>query len=187
MCPQKPKELVMDTPSTGTTSMDTPSTGTTGTGERGTGPHSTGTQRPEAAGPDLRRLDHPRSLLAFRRVKLLAGCYLGLSVLTLGAIIALRHHPAAVNSAVWTRGSIVAASAVLMIVLVARAARGASRAYLRLRIISVILVAAVAVIVALPGIFPLWMKLEQGACGLVLIGVAALVNGRHLRAVFAGR
>jgi hypothetical protein len=31
------------------------------------------------------------------------------------------------------------------------------------------------------------MKLEQGACGLLLLGVVALVNGRQLRSFFAGR
>ncbi|MFI0151218.1 hypothetical protein [Streptomyces lydicus] len=44
---------------------------------------------------------------------------------------------------------------------------------------------AIAVILAVPGAFPLWLKIEQGVCGLVLLGVAALVNGKHLRAVSA--
>jgi hypothetical protein len=38
---------------------------------------------------------------------------------------------------------------------------------------------------AIPGDFPLWMKLEQGVCGLLLLGVVATVNGKHLRSVFA--
>jgi hypothetical protein len=28
------------------------------------------------------------------------------------------------------------------------------------------------------------MKLEQGVCGFVLIAVAAVANGRHLRSLF---
>jgi len=45
---------------------------------------------------------------------------------------------------------------------------------------------AIVVIIALPGTFPLWMKFEQGVCGLLLLGVALIVNGKHLRSVFTG-
>ena len=47
--------------------------------------------------------------------------------------------------------------------------------------------AAIAVIIALPGTFPLWMKAEQGACGLLLTGVVAIVNGKHARSLFAAK
>jgi hypothetical protein len=132
-------------------------------------------------------LDHPRSRAAFRSVKLLVGCYIGISVLTLVAIIVLRHNTAAVNAAVWIRASIVVASALLMITFVARAARGSGRAFLRLRLVSAIMVVAIAVIIALPGTFPLWMKIEQGICGLILIRVVMVVNGKHLRSLFAAK
>jgi hypothetical protein len=46
---------------------------------------------------------------------------------------------------------------------------------------------AIVVIIAIPGSFPLWMKIEQGACGLVLLGVVAIVNGKQLRAWSAVR
>jgi hypothetical protein len=127
---------------------------------------------------------HPRTRTAFRSLKLLVGGYLTLSVLTLVAIASLRNDAAAVNSAVWTRGTIVVISALLTFAFTIRAARGSRRAYLRLRIVSAVMVVAIAVIVALPGTFPLWMKLEQAVCGLVLIAVAAVANGRHLRSVF---
>lgn len=129
-------------------------------------------------------LRHPRTRTAFRSLKLLVGGYLALSVLTLVAIASLRNDAAAVNSAVWTRGTIVVISALLTFAFTVRAARGSRRAYLRLRIISAVMVVAIAVIVALPGTFPLWMKLEQAVCGLVLIAVAAVANGRHLRSLF---
>lgn len=54
-----------------------------------------------------------------------------------------------------------------------------------MRIVSGVMVGAIAVIIALPGSFPLWLKLEQGVCGLLLLGVVALVNGRRLRSLFA--
>jgi hypothetical protein len=131
------------------------------------------------------RVGDPRTRTAFRPIKLLVGGYLATSVLTLVAIVLLRHHPSEVNPAVWTRAVIVAASALLSFSLAVRAANGARRAFLRLRIISAVMVVAIAVIIVLPGTFPLWLKIEQGVCGLLLIGVALLVNGSRLRARFA--
>jgi len=64
-------------------------------------------------------------------------------------------------------------------------ARGSSRGHLRLRLVSAIMLVAIAVIIALPGTFPLWMKSEQGVCGLLLLGVVVVVNGKHLRSTFA--
>lgn len=108
-------------------------------------------------------------------------------MLTLVVIVVLRNHAAVVNSAVWTHGIIVAVSALLLFTFTARAAGGSRRAYLRLRIASAVMVVAIAVIIALPGTFPLWTKIEQGVCGLLLIGVVAIVNGRHPRSLFAAK
>lgn len=49
----------------------------------------------------------------FRIIRLLVGCHLAVSVVTPGIIVALRDHSAEVNSAVWTRGVIVVAGALL--------------------------------------------------------------------------
>jgi hypothetical protein len=131
-------------------------------------------------------VQHPRSAAALRSVQLLVIAYLALSVLTLAAIIALRNDAAAVNDAVWTRGTIVVASALLTFAFARRAARGSKKGFLRLRIVSAVMLVAIVVIIALPGTFPLWMKFEQGVCGLLLLGVALILNGKHLRSVFTG-
>lgn len=122
---------------------------------------------------------------AFRAAKLLAGGYLLLSVLTLAAIVLLRDDSSAVNAAVWIRGTIVAVSALLTYLFAVRAARGSRRAYLRLRIVSAVMVVAIVVIVALPGTFPLWLKIEQSVCGVLLLCLVAIVNGRRARSAFA--
>ncbi|WP_432834550.1 hypothetical protein [Dactylosporangium sp. CA-092794] len=109
-----------------------------------------------------------------RTPRLLAAGYLVLSLATLAVIVALRHHPGVVTDAVWVRATIVAASAVVTNVL---AARGQAR---RLRIFAIVMVIAITVIVAIPGLFPLWLKLEQVACGLLLLGVV-LTLPRKLR------
>jgi hypothetical protein len=129
--------------------------------------------------------DHARSHAALRTVTALVGSYLGISVLTLVAIILFRNDPAIVNIAVWIRGTIVVASAALMFVFARRASGGAPRGFLRVRLISAIMLVAIVVIIALPGTFPLWMKLEQAVCGLLLLIVVILVNGRRLRSFFA--
>ncbi|WP_327297841.1 hypothetical protein [Streptomyces sp. NBC_01197] len=132
--------------------------------------------------PSSRSLEQPRTKETFRRIKLLVGTYLGLSVLTLLAVVLLRNDHAAVNSAVWIRGSIVAVSSVLLYAFAVRAARGARGAWRRLTVISSVMVAVIVVIVALPGGFPEWMKIEQGVCGLLLIGVVGYAT--TLRSVF---
>ena len=129
-------------------------------------------------------VEHPRSAAALRSVQLLVAGYLAISLLTLIAIIALRNHTSMVNDAVWTRGTIVVGSAVLTFLFARSAARGSRRGYLRLRIVSAVMLVAIVVIISLPGVFPLWMKGEQAVCGLLLLGVALLVNGKHLRSVF---
>jgi hypothetical protein len=131
--------------------------------------------------------DHAPAAAIFRKVKLLVGGYLGISTVALLVIVVLRPHPAEVNSAVWSHGIAVAASALVACAIAVRAANGSRRAYRRLRITSVVVVAAIAVIIALPGGFPMWMKAEQGVAGLFMIGVAVLLNGRQLRSLFAAR
>jgi hypothetical protein len=99
----------------------------------------------------------------------------------------LRNNTAIVTPAVWVRGTIVVASALLTTSFAAQMARGSSAGYLRLRLVSAIMLVAIVVIIALPGTFPLWMKIEQGVCGLLLLGVVVVVNSKHLRSVFATR
>ena len=53
----------------------------------------------------------PNTVTEFRFIRLLALGYLGISVLSIVATVVLRNHAAEVNSAVWTRGVVVALSA----------------------------------------------------------------------------
>jgi len=130
-------------------------------------------------------LTHPRTTEAFRTIRRLLLAYLGVSVAALVAIVAMRNDAAEVNPAVWTRATIVVVTAVLMLLFAARAAAGSRSAYRRVRIISIVTVVAIAVIVAAPGTFPAWLKLEQAGCGLIMAGVAVVANRPRLRALFA--
>ena len=120
-----------------------------------------------------------------RTVLLLAGGYAALSVLTLVAIVLFRNDHAMVTAAVWVRATIVVASSLLTFAFARSAARGNRRGFLRLRIVSAVMLVAVAVIVVLPGLFPLWLRIEQAVCGLLLLGITVLAARRATRAHFA--
>ncbi|MGW2005789.1 hypothetical protein [Streptomyces nigrescens] len=139
------------------------------------------------AGVSDEPLSHPRIRQAFRSTTLLVGCYAGLSVLTLIAVVLLRHHPGIVTEAVWGRATVVVATSLLMASFAARTVRGDRRSYLRLRLASGVMVVVIAVIIALPGTFPLWLKMEQGLCGVLLTGVVVIVNGKRMRSAFASK
>jgi hypothetical protein len=81
---------------------------------------------------------------------------------------------------------LVTASAAVTFAVAGRAARGSRRAFLRLRIIATVMLVAIAAIIAVPGDFPVWLKIEQGVCGLLLLGVAVHVHRGPLRAAFGG-
>lgn len=108
----------------------------------------------------------------------LIGGYAAVSVLTVVTVILFRHDTAMVTSGVWVRGSIVAAASLLTLLIAVRADRGDRRMLLRLRIVTAITLVAIVVIVALPGAFPVWFRLEQAICGLLLLPAVILINRR---------
>jgi len=134
------------------------------------------TQTSPAQAPGRQRI-----IPAFRAVRWLVGGYLVLSTLTVAAIIALSViAPDLVNPQAWVRGIIVAATSVLTSVFASRAAKGSQRALLRLRIaVAVILIAVGAVLFFLS--LPLWMIIEQGACGALLLATAIIIFGKGRR------
>ena len=121
----------------------------------------------------------------FRVIKGLLLGYLGIGIAALVAVILLRNHPAEVNGPAWVRSIVVVATALILLSAATLASRGSRGAFLRLRIISIVTTVAIVVIVVLPGTFPVWLKVEQSVCGVLMLGVALLANGRTARARFA--
>ncbi|EMD29994.1 hypothetical protein [Amycolatopsis azurea] len=134
--------------------------------------------------PDT-ELRHPRVRADFLRMKVLVSCYIALSVLALLVAYLWRNRPDLVTDLVWVRGEGVLIASVVLLLFVFGTTRGRRGAYLRLRIASAAMVVAIAVLISLPGFLPVWMRVEQGLCGLVLIGVAVIANGTRLRSLFA--
>ena len=126
----------------------------------------------------------PAAQTSLDRARLLVGGYAALSLMTLAAIAFVHDDPSVVDSAVWVRGSIVAATSLLMFAFASRAVRGSRGGWLRLRIVAAVMLVAIVVIVALPGPFPVWMKVQQSVCGLLLLGVLTLANARAVRSAF---
>jgi hypothetical protein len=122
-----------------------------------------------------------------RRVVLLATGYAAISLASVAAIVLHRIDHVATGPSVWTHGIIVAATALMALSGAILASRGNRGAFLRLRIGSAVLVIAVLVIVALPGSFPLWMKLSEALGAALMAAIAVTVNGRTLRSEFTPR
>jgi hypothetical protein len=113
-----------------------------------------------------------------RNVVWLTRGYVAVSLLTVVAAVVFRHDTTVVTPGVWIRGVIVAAASLLTLLFAVRAARGDRRMLRRLRVVTAVMPVAIVVIIVLPGTFPLWFKLEQGICGLLLLAVVVQLNRR---------
>ncbi|MEV4583160.1 hypothetical protein AB0K16_59135 [Nonomuraea jabiensis] len=78
----------------------------------------------------------------------------------------------------------VLASAAVTYWLTVLAARGARWAYLRVRVISIVMPVAIVAVDMIPGICPMWFAMMQAVCALAVAAAAFVVNGSGLRAAF---
>lgn len=117
----------------------------------------------------------------------LAVGYLAVSIVAVIVTALMRDDPAVATTAAWVREIIVVVSAALTVAFARRAAAGSPRAFLRLRLVTAIMLVAIVVIVAVPGAFPVWLRVEQAVCGVLLLAVVVLVNGPTLRGAISGR
>ncbi len=93
--------------------------------------------------------------------------------------------PAEVNWVVWLRGSVVAAASLVFVAVTRAAARGSRAAYTRMRWISILAPIGILLILIAPDTgYPLWMKVEQGIVGAIIVAVAMILNRRPVRDAF---
>ncbi|MEN2742754.1 hypothetical protein ABCS02_33685 [Microbacterium sp. X-17] len=124
---------------------------------------------------------------ALRPVLVLLGCFVAISAALLGFLAVLAAVGIGADIAIWIRGSFVLASGVLLLVFAASAARGSHNALVRLRIVSPIVLAAIVVIVSIPGFLPDWVRVEQAVCGALVLPVVIIVNLHRTRALFPAK
>jgi len=116
-----------------------------------------------------------------KTVVTLLSAFLVISVSTVAAVVLMRHNPALVTPAVWIRTPLVAASAAVLLLLARRAAAGHRGSFRRLRILSMVVLAAIIGVVAWPGAFPVWLRVEQAVCGVFMVSVVVRTNLRVVR------
>lgn len=93
--------------------------------------------------------------------------------------------PAEVNWVVWLRGSVVAAASLVFVAVTRAAARGSRAAFTRMRWISILAPIGIGLIIIAPDSgYPVWMKVEQGLIGILIVVIAVLLNRRATRAAF---
>jgi len=132
------------------------------------------------------RLSHPDTRQAFSKMKKFVIVYgaLGLAVFTVVVLLSINGDK--VSSFMWGRASGVFASAVVTYWLIGLAARGSRAAYIRVRIISVVVPIAIVVIDSIIlGALPAWFIAMQVVGALVLLPTAFIINRSELRAAFA--
>lgn len=131
-------------------------------------------------------LDLTTARPAFRLVQRVYLAVFAVSVAALALAFVWRADPDLVNSVVWIRGGAVAVAAPILVLVARAAARGSRAAFVRLRWVSTLVPIGVVVIIAVPNDgYPLWMKIEQGVVGAIVL-VAAVVLTR-LRKLFPKR
>ena len=121
---------------------------------------------------------------SFGKVKILVAAYGALSVVVLATVAVLAISGQTVTSFMWGRSAGVLASAAVTYWLTVLAARGARWAYLRVRVISIVMPVAIVAVDLIPGICPTWFAMMQAVCALAVAAAAFVVNGSGLRAAF---
>ncbi|MGN6125968.1 MAG: hypothetical protein ACTHON_05345 [Humibacter sp.] len=137
--------------------------------------------------PPVRRDDEITRRAAFRPAVILITAFLALSAAMVAFLGVLAAVGVGVDSAIWIRCSLVLGSAIVLLAFTIGAARGSRSAWIRLRIVSPIVVVAVIVIVAIPDFLPDWVRVEQAVCGLLVLPVAIMSNLPRMGALFAKR
>src|SRR5260370_1673 len=106
---------------------------------------------------------------------------LGLCVSLLSVAFALRH---SVSPAVWIRSTIIVVVSLVMLLCGMQMRRGRRWAYVRAKWIAALGTIGFVDVAALPGPFPVWMRIEQGAQALVFLALAWMLTRPALASFF---
>ncbi len=129
-------------------------------------------------------VSHPRTRRGFAGILwiLAAEIVVGLAAVTIAIVLTVQGIPQ--PWAVWFRSVAVLAITATLLYFAWRASLGFYWAYSRLRLFSRIFPVVTLVIAAIPGLYPLWMTIEQIVFSLLLIGVGDILTGDVMREAF---
>jgi hypothetical protein len=128
--------------------------------------------------------DHPSTRRSFAGIRwILAGeSVVGIVAVVIAVVLTAQGHP--VTWAVWFRSVAVLGITITLFYFAYRAALGYYWAYSRLRLFSRIFPIVTLVVATIPGLYPLWMTIEQVVFSLLMIGVGDLLLTDHMRDAF---
>jgi hypothetical protein len=141
-----------------------------------------GRQAGHVISEDMR--DHPWTARAFRWIRWILVAETAVGATAVAIALTLASDGVAIAPAVWFRSFVVLAMTITLYYFAWRASAGYWWAYSRLRLFSQIFPIVTLVIAAIPGLYPLWMVVEQIVFSLLLIGVADILRSDHMRDAF---
>jgi hypothetical protein len=127
---------------------------------------------------------HPRTRRGFAGILWILAAEIVVGVVAVIIAIVLTAHGQQLQWAVWFRSVAVLAITATLLYFAWRAALGYYWAYSRLRLFSRIFPIVTLVIATIPGLYPLWMTIEQIVFSLLLIGVGDILTGDAMREAF---
>ena len=134
-----------------------------------------------------RRVDlaqHPKTRRGFVGILWILGVEIVVGLVAIVIAIVLTANGMPQHWAVWFRSIAVLAITATLLYFAWRASLGWYWAYSRLRLFSRIFPIVTLVIAAIPGLYPLWMTIEQIVFSLLLIGVGDILTGDAMREAF---
>ncbi len=129
-------------------------------------------------------LDHPRTRRSFDGILWILAAEILVGVAAVIVAFSLASHGEPVTWAVWFRSVAVLGITLTLLYFAWRASLGYYWAYSRLRLFSRIFPIVTLVIATIPGLYPLWMTIEQIVFSLLMIGIGDILTTDHMRAAF---
>jgi hypothetical protein len=126
----------------------------------------------------------PRTRRAFRGIRwiLAAEVLVGLIAVVIAVVLTL--DGVEVQWAAWFRSVVVLGITGTLYYFATRAAEGYYWGYSRLRLFSRIFPIVTLIIATIPGLYPLWMTIEQIIFSLLLIGIGDILTTDYMRDAF---
>jgi len=128
--------------------------------------------------------DRPSTRCALAAVGWLLAAELVVGLAALVVAVAIELGSGRVGLAVWLRCCVVLGITVTLFYFLFRARLGYRWAYSRLRLFSLVFPVVTLVLCAIPGLYPLWMIVEQLLFSAILVAIAIVLCSARMREAF---